>query len=500
MSKQTEVAMARAERFSSRWGLLAAALGMAIGTGNIWRFPRIAAKNGGGAFLIPWMVALVLWSIPLLMAESAMGRATRRGTVGSFGTIMGRRFAWMGGFVALCTIAIMCYYSVVTGWCLRYLAAAVIGTVGRVDPELFWQSFVGSQTQPVFFHLLAMVIAATILFGGVAGGIERVSKVLIPALFVILAIGALRSLTLPGATAGLEFLFRPNWNSLAHYRVWLEGLTQSAWSTGAGWGLFLTYAVYSRSREDVPLNSLVVGFGDNSASLLVGMGLFPAVFALAPALGLVPGQVLTEPGPASTGMAFLWIPRLFAACPGGGLLTALFFLALSVAAITSLISMLELATCNLVDAGMRRNHAVTLSATFGFLAGIPSALRLSFLENQDWVWGLGLLLCGLFFAIAVHHFGVKRFREELLNVPGAATKVGRWWELTVRFIIPAEFVLLVGWWFYQAIVVFEPHSWWNPLRPFSLGTCVIQWGAGVTVLLLANRFLARCSKGARSSS
>ncbi|MGQ9561508.1 MAG: sodium-dependent transporter [Candidatus Oleimicrobiaceae bacterium] len=483
--------MGRQERFSSRWGLVAAALGMAIGTGNIWRFPRIVARNGGGAFLIPWISALLLWSIPLLMVESAIGKATRRGTVGSFATILGRRFAWMGGFVALCTVAIMCYYSVVTGWCLRYLAAAFANRLVGVDSRLFWETFVANPLQQSLFHLAAIVIAAGIVHGGVAKGIERVNKVLIPGLFVLLAIAAVRALTLPGAAAGLEFFFRPNWSTLADYRVWLEGLTQSAWSTGAGWGLFLTYAVYSRTREDVPLNSLVVGFGNNSASLLVGVGLFPAVFALAPGLGLEPIQVLRESGPASTGLAFLWVPRLFAVCPGGRFLMVVFFLALSMAAITSLISMVELATCNLVDAGIGRPRAVTLTAALGFLAGLPSALHLSFLENQDWVWGLGLLVCGLFFAVAVRRFGVRNFREQLINASGSGIRVGRWWDFLVLFLIPAEFLLLIGWWFFQSIVVFEPHSWWNPFRAFSLGTCVAQWGLGMGVLILLNGMLVR---------
>jgi NSS family neurotransmitter:Na+ symporter len=483
--------MGRQERFSSRWGLVAAALGMAIGTGNIWRFPRIAARNGGGAFLITWMLALLLWSIPLLMAESAIGKATRKGTVGSFATVMGRRYAWMGGFVALCTVAIMCYYSVVTGWCLRYLVAALGGGLAGVDSGVYWQNFVGNRIQPALFHLTAMALSCAIVCGGVVRGIERVNKVLIPSLFVLLAIAAVRALTLPGAVAGLEFFFRPQWSTLAHYRVWLEGLTQSAWSTGAGWGLFLTYAVYSHQREDVPLNSMTVGFGDNSASLLVGVGLFPAVFALAPALGLDPREVLSQSGPASTGMAFLWVPRLFGVCPGGKLLMAVFFLALSMAAISSLISMVELATCNLVDAGMTRLQAVAVTGSLGFLVGLPSALHLSFLENQDWVWGLGLLVCGLFFAIAVNRFGVRRFREQLINAPGADIRVGRWYEFLLRFFVPAEFLLLIGWWFYQAIAVFEPHSWWNPFRTFSLGTCLAQWGVGIATLILVNRVLVQ---------
>ncbi len=129
------------ESFTSRYGLLVAALGMAVGTGNIWRFPRIVAQNGGGAFLIPWLIFLFLWAIPLLMVETAMGRHTRFGVVGAFGKLIGKRFTWMGCFVGWCTMAITFYYSVVTGWCIKYLWAALGGKLLGVDGSAYWESF-----------------------------------------------------------------------------------------------------------------------------------------------------------------------------------------------------------------------------------------------------------------------------------------------------------------------------------------------------------------------
>ncbi|RMD97210.1 MAG: sodium-dependent transporter, partial [Calditrichaeota bacterium] len=254
------------EYFSSRWTLILAALGMAIGTGNIWRFPRIAAQNGGGAFLIPWILFLFLWSIPLIIAEFAIGKKTRFGPVGAIGTLIGKKYTWMGAFVAFCTIAIMFYYSVVMGWCLKYFYAATIGDLAHVNGRQYWDSFSAAPFQPLLFHFLSISIGALIIYRGIALGIERANKILIPGLGLLLVVATIRALTLPGALNGLQFFFAPDWKALINFRVWLEALSQSAWSTGAGWGLILTYAVYMREKEDIVLNSFISGFGNNSAS------------------------------------------------------------------------------------------------------------------------------------------------------------------------------------------------------------------------------------------
>ena len=337
----------RAQRFSSRWGMMLAMLGMAVGTGNIWRFPRMAATNGGGSFLLAWVVFLLLWSVPLILVEFAMGKAARRGTVGAFVKVAGERFAWMGGWVAWCTVAIMFYYSVVTGWCLRYLLASVAGELPGPAPGALWASFTRSGWQPLLAHVCAMGLGVAVVARGVRG-IEAAARVLMPTLLLLVVVLAVRAVTLPGAERGLNFLFTPDWARLADVRIWLEALTQNAWDTGAGWGLVLTYAIYMRAREDTNLNAFLLGFGNNSVSLLAGIMVLCTVFAIRPDAA---GEIV---GAGNEGLTFIWVPQLFATMPGGRIFMPLFFLALTFAAWTSLLSMIELAVRVLVDGGAAR--------------------------------------------------------------------------------------------------------------------------------------------------
>ena len=474
------------ELFSSRWGLLVAALGMAIGTGNIWRFPRIIAQNGGGAFLVPWLLFLLLWSIPLLMVETAMGRRARKGVVGAFGHLVGADYTWLGCFVGFCSMAIMFYYSVVAGWCIKYLSGAIIGDLVQISGDRYWDSFQASGWQPIFFHLVAMSTGAMIVYRGISAGIERANKVLIPTLFVLLALGALRAVTLPGASAGLNFLFNPQWSSLLDYRIWLEALTQSAWSTGAGMGLLLTYSIYARPHEDIVMNSMTIGFGNNSASLLAGLLVIPTVFALLPEKEAL--AVATTGGPGGTGLSFVWVPQLFVQVPGGRYFLLFFFLALVAAALSSLIAMIELSTRLFIDAGMSRLRALLLVASGGFLLGLPSALSLDVLSNQDSVWGVGLMVSGFFLALAVRRFGVANFRLDIIAAADNDLPIGRWFDVLIRYVIPLEFVVMVGWWLFQAASGSE--QWWNPFGVFTLGTCLLQWGLVLLVSYWVNGAVA----------
>jgi len=474
---------AKREVFSSRWGLILAALGMAVGAGNIWRFPRVAAQNGGGAFLIPWLLFIFLWSIPLLFIEFSMGKATRYGTVGAFSKFMGRKYSWMGAWVGFCTMGIMFYYSVVAGWCLKYFMAGAFEREVGARSVAYWDSFTSSY-QPLLFHFIAMVLGSYIIYRGVVRGIEAANKFLIPSLFVLLVIGAIRSLTLPGAWEGVNFFFRPDWKLLLNYRVWLEALSQSAWSTGAGWGLFLTYAVYTKKREDIVLNSFIAGLGNNSASLVAGLAILPVAFSF-----LTREEALEVMASGNTGLAFIWLPRLFAQMPAGSLFMSLFFLAFLFAALSSLISMIEMATRIFMDSGVARHRAIVIVGSIGFLLGIPSALSIKFFNNQDWVWGLGLMISGLFFAVAAIKYGVSRFRNELINTEGNDVPVGRWFDYVVKYIIPLEFIVLIIWWFSQAIS-WNPTTWWKPFEVNSVGTCLLQWGIILAIFIIFNRWIA----------
>ncbi len=475
----SRVGKGRVEEFGSRWGLILATLGMAVGTGNIWRFPRIAATQGGGSFLVAWVVFLLLWSVPLMIVEFSFGKRTRLGTIGAFTKLGGRGLAWMGGWVALCATAIMFYYSVVTGWCFRYLAAAVTGGLGdQAAAEKLWNAFAGTGYS-LITHVLALSAGVAVVWFGVRG-IERVAKILIPTLVVLVVILAIRAVTLDGAELGLAFLFTPDWAALTKADIWLQALTQNAWDTGAGWGLILSYAIYMRVREDISLNAFLIGFGNNSMSLLAGIMVLCTVFAMDPA---AESKIV---GANNTGLTFIWMPQLFAQMPGGTVFMIVFFLALSFAALTSLISMLELATRVLIDAGIDRRKALLWIAGAALVFGAPSALSMDVFNNQDWVWGVGLMLSGLFFAFAAWRFGLEKLRTETINHEDSDLKIGRWWVAVVGILVPVEAVALMVWWLWK-------EGGWDPFQPFSAGTVLMQFAVAIAALLALNRWLARHS-------
>jgi neurotransmitter:Na+ symporter, NSS family len=469
------------EQFSSRWGLLLSSLGMAVGTGNIWRFPRIAAANGGGSFLVPWLIFMFAWSLPLIFVEFALGRHTRRGPAGAIGSLIGERYNWMGVFVGACTALITFYYSVVTGWCLKYFVASLGPGLVSAEPGSYWHAFTENAFQPVVFHFLAMAIGCLIIYRGVVQGIERTNRVLVPVLFILLAGAAARAVMLPGAERGLYFLFAPVWGDLINYRVWLEALTQSAWSTGAGWGLITTFGVYLGRRDRFVGVGYATAIGDYVASLLAGIAVMCTVFGVLPEI-----QAREALGSGNTGLTFIWLPQLFRQIPGGRLFLPVFFLTLSCAAISSLIAQLELCARMVMDLGLRRERAVPLVGALTFLLGLPSAWSLDFFNNQDWVWGLGLMVSGFFVAFAVIKFGAGAFRDRLIN-PDEPRPLGRWFVYAIAVLIPVEFVALLAWWFYQAATVYDPAGWWNPFHTLSVGTCVFQWGILIALLLLTKK-------------
>ena len=470
----------KSEVFSSRWGMLLAMLGMAVGTGNIWRFPRIAASNGGGTFLVAWAVFLLAWSVPLLILEFGMGKATRQGAIGSFVKTLGPGFAWMGAWIAFVATAIMFYYSVVMGWTIRFFVGTLTGEVPGATPSAFWDSF-HSTPGAVVTHVIAMSMAVFVVSRGVKG-IETAAKVLIPSLIFLVLVLAVRAVTLPGASAGLAFLFTPDWAALANYEIWIQALTQNAWDTGAGWGLVLTYAIYMRANEDTALNAFVIGFGNNSMSLLAGIMVLCTVFSAMPEAA---SEIV---GAGNEGLTFIWVPQLFAQIPGGRFFQALFFLALVFAAWTSLVAMIELASRVLMDLGVQRSRAIKMVGIAGVLFGIPSALKLGVFQNQDWVWGVALMLCGFFFAFAVLRFGVTKWRETYINQEGSDIHIGPWWDWAIR-LVAVEAVVLAGWWLWSARGD-DFQATWTLFSPYNVGSVVIQFAIVLVVLISANKWLA----------
>jgi NSS family neurotransmitter:Na+ symporter len=484
-----QMSMEKKEIFASRWGIIFAGLGMAVGTGNIWRFPRIVSQNGGGAFIIAWLLFLFLWSIPLLVVEISIGKKTRLGVIGSFGKIMGRKFAWMGTFVAFVTTAIMFYYSVVTGWCLKYFIATTFQGLIKKESLQFWHGFTASW-EPVLFHFMAISIGALIIYRGVVKGIERANKILIPSLFFILIIACFRAITLPSAFQGLNFLFSPNFSKLADYRVWLNALSQSAWSTGAGWGLILTYAVYSHKKENPVLTATTLGFGNNLASILAASAVIPTVFSYFATQDFSLEKVLEVMKTDNQGLTFIWIPNLFSKIPGGTFFLALFFLALSFAAFSSLISMLELDTRILMDAGLSRKKSILVIGICGFLLGLPSALSMGFFSNQDWVWSLGLLVSGFFLTVSVIKFGTKKFLKEVILSSKNHSLLVKFFNILIMFFIPLQFLAMITWFFWTSYTE-NPHNWFKIFSSFSVGTVLFQWIIALGVFILLNKTITK---------
>ncbi len=480
--------MKQQEFFSSRWSLLIATIGIAVGTGNIWRFSRIVAQNGGGSFLIPWVIFLLIWSVPLIIAEFAIGKSTRMGPVGAVAKTAGSNFGWMGAFIVTVSTAIMFYYSVVTGWCLRYFISAVSGDLFNTSDHLaYWTKF-SSSYQPLLYHLIAMTFVAYIIYRGVTKGIEKVTQILVPSLLIILVILFVRAVTLPNAIDGIKYFFTPKLNVILDYKVWLNALTQNAWDTGAGWGLIMTYAIYMKKKEDISLNAALIGFGNNTVSLLAGITIFSTVFALSSSNAM---QQISQSGPANTGLTFIYLPLLFSKFSShyfvNVLFASMFFIALFFAAVTSLMSMVELTTRTLIDFGFKRKRAIIIVAITGFLFGIPSALDINFLTNQDWVWGVGLIISGAFISFSIIKFGVDKFRTEIINGYGSDVKIGKWYNFIIGILIPVQVVILVSWWLISS-VSWDP-EWWNPFHAANAGTCIFQWGIFIVFYISINKML-----------
>lgn len=484
--------MNKTEEFSNRWGIILASLGMAIGAGNLWRFPRLAGQYGG-TFLILWVLFLLVWSIPILLAEFSMGKKARRSVIGSYSEASGKPLTWMGFFIALCTLGITFYYSVVTAWAFKYLGFSIQNLFSEsvtADPaylKQYWEEVSNGSWTTVFLNVVAVLLGIFILYKGIRKGLEKANKFLIPTLFVLLILISAFSLTMENGWKGLEYMFSIRPELFKEPGVWIEALSQSAWSTGAGWGLMMTLSAYSREKEDVTLNIFISGFGNNTASIMAGMAILPAVFALAPSSE----EAVSLLQSGNQALTFTVIPQLFGQISGGAILSVVFFFAFFLAAFSSLLPMLELFIKTLTDLGLSRHPASVVTAVFCIAFGVPSALSLDFFSNQDWVWGVGLVLSGLFIVIATLRYGIGRFKKDFID-RDSDFKVSDWYFSGAMVLNVLLAVILVYWWLsqgYSANPWFTEEGSWNLFDVYSNATVVTQWGMILLVGLALNGFL-----------
>ena len=396
----------------------------------------------------------------------------------------------------------MFYYSVITGWVLEYLVVSLTGKLAEADPQQFYDQFVAGPW-PLVLHFVSMSLALLVIWRGV-GAIERVTTLLLPSLFFLVVALAIRAALLPGAERGLSFMFTVDWPELADYRVWLEALTQNAWDTGSGWGLITVYAIYMRPKDDSSVNCFLLGIGNNVASLLSGVAVICTVFALDPNAE----KLLV--GADNYGLTFVAFPQLFAQMPAGGLFMVFFFAALFMAAFMSLISMVELAVRGLQDLGMTRHRSLAIAGVVSLLGGVPSALSIDFLANQDWVWATALVPSGLMFAFVAVKYGIDEFRRRYVNLEANEMHIGRWWNFAVGVLVPVQGVVLLAWFFWQVFpaaqtATGEPRAtadrlleWLRPVAVENAGTVVAQWAVLAVVLWAANRWMGRSAAQRRA--
>lgn len=437
-------------QFGSSLGFIMAAAGSAIGLGNIWRFPYLTGENGGGAFVFVYILCVLLIGLPLLFNEIALGRKSGKNPIGAIRDTGGSKLWQIAGFMCLAVcFFVFSYYSVIAGWTIAYIFTELVNI--QVD----FQEFIKTPLYVIPLTFLFMLATILIVLGGVSGGIEKASKVLMPLLFIIVIFIAARSVTLEGAQAGIEYYLSPDFSKI-NSRVVMIAMGQAFFSLGVGWGLMITFGSYLDKKSNIiQAASWIVGM-DTMVALLAGLMVFPSLFALLP--GKDPAS-----GPA---LVFDVLPRVFDAMPGGNFIGALFFILLMVAALTSTISMLEVPVSYLIDEKKwNRKRATWTVGIAAMILSVPSALssiegnffadmRLNFLGHElvgffgimDFTFGTfsGIVIC---LVLALYTGWAQRisvFAEELTH--GAPNFKGMYrvgWVFFIKWVCPIVISLII---------------------------------------------------------
>ncbi|PNG18286.1 sodium-dependent transporter [Streptomyces cahuitamycinicus] len=439
------------EQWATRTGFLLAAIGSAIGLGNIWRFPAVAYENGGGAFLFPYLIALLTAGIPLLIMEYAIGRRYRTSPPAALRQ-MARPAEAIGWWQVVISFVIATYYAVIIAWAVRYIGFSADQAWGD-DPEGFLfgtflkaseePGFVSGYVSGVLWPLIAVwVVVLGILAFGIRRGIETANKIFIPLLVVFFVALVIRALTLDGAAQGLDAFFRPDWSELTNGSVWVAAYGQIFFSLSIGFGIMITYASYLRRRADLTGSALVAGFANSSFEILAGIGVFATLGFMAQAAGVPVGEVAT----AGLGLAFVAFPTIISEMWLGGAFGVLFFVSLVIAGLSSLISIVQVVVSAVQDrTGMRR-----IPAVFGVGGAVAVASILLFPTNEGvylldasdhFINQYGIAMAALVGVIAVAWFMRKLPELQRDADATSAMRLGLWWRICLGIVTP----VVLGW-------------------------------------------------------
>lgn len=435
------------DSFTSKFGVIAAAAGSAIGLGNIWRFPYVTGENGGGAFLFVYLLFVVAIGIPVMTSEFIIGRSAQKNPYGAFRSLApGKPWYLIGIMGVAAAFMILAFYTTVAGWTLEYFYQSVTGNLmGKSDAALteMFDTFLDGSFRPYLWFLIFMGLTAMIIISGVHKGIERYTKILMPLLLVLLILLCVRSLTLEGSGAGLKFLFHPDFSKITP-KVILEALGQAFFSLSIGMGTLITYGSYIRKNEDLGSSAFSVGMADTLIAVVAGIAIFPAVFALGGS-------------PASDrGLVFIVLPGIFQKMPLGSVFALLFFLLLAVAALTSTISVLEVIVAFLTEEFKMKRRRATIIATvsvsvlglitvasMGHLSGFTIAGKNIFGILEYLTANIMLPIGGLFIVLFIGWFYKPELtRKELTNEGTLRARYIPVFMFVVRFLAPVAIAVV----------------------------------------------------------
>ena len=447
------MAQAKREQWGSKIGFILAAAGSAIGLGNIWKFPYITGQYGGAAFILIYLICTAIIGLPVLMAEVLIGRTTQKNPVGAFKKLSEGSKFWtaIGGMGVAAGFIILSYYAVVAGWALGYIYQAASGVFYEFSkPEVagqYFNSLISDTVWNVGYFVLFMALTMGVVYSGVKNGIERGSKIMMPVLFLLLIILVIRGVTLEGASAGIKYFLHPDWSHVTGEAI-LAAMGQSFFTLSLGMGAMLTYGSYMSRKENLPSSAVSIVTLDTLIALLAGLAIFTGVFAT----GLSP-----KAGP---GLIFHTLPVVFTKMPGGYAFSILFFVLLTIAALTSSISLLEVITAYFIDEkGWSRHRAVIVFGGLTTLFGLPSAFSynlmdkfhifgLNFFDSVDFLAANILLPVGGFFisVFVAYYWGYKKalpaLRDGAENLFEKYPWVITGWKILLKYFAPVLIFLV----------------------------------------------------------
>jgi NSS family neurotransmitter:Na+ symporter len=434
--------------WATRAGFILAAIGSAVGLGNMWRFAYKASEGGGAAFVVVYIVFVLLVGMPLMTSEFVIGRLTQESPARALRRLGGPNWAPLGWLFVLCGLGILAYYSVIAGWTMRYAIDAVRNAIPSDTNAYFGE--VATGWDAVAFHVAFMVLTIAVVAGGIKGGIERGNLIMMPLLFLILIGLAIWATTLPNGGPGYSYYLRPQLHALFNRDTLTRAAGQSFFSLSLGMGALMTYASYLRSKTNLGREAMVVALADTGVAFTAGLIVFPLMFAF----GLQ--DRITQIGESTVGALFITLPVGFEKLGRvGDYVDSIFFVMLFFAALTSAISLLEVVVAALVD-GFRWTRSKAAWVAGGGIAalGIPAAFNTTFLGNMDLFVGNFLLILGGFFtALFVGYKLLPQAQAELAQ--GMENTVTRnAWAALVRYVAPV--VLLV-------VIVFLAKQSWDAL-------------------------------------